>query len=74
MSIPKDFGNLFNALFPSLFLNKKLSDDDELQLNYTRRIRRPNFWQMNPFVDINDPLNLRQGNPRSRRNSPIHPN
>ncbi|WP_127125565.1 TonB-dependent receptor [Pseudoflavitalea rhizosphaerae] len=60
---PKDFGNLFNALFPSIFLNKKLSDDDELQLNYTRRIRRPNFWQMNPFVDINDPLNLRQGNP-----------
>lgn len=60
---PKDFGNLFNALFPSLFLNKKLGDDAELQLNYTRRIRRPNFWQMNPFVDINDPLNLRQGNP-----------
>lgn len=59
----KDVKNIFNALFPSLFLNKKLSDNDELQLNYTRRIRRPNFWQMNPFVDINDPLNLRQGNP-----------
>ncbi|MBO9635627.1 MAG: TonB-dependent receptor, partial [Chitinophagaceae bacterium] len=60
---PKDVKNIFNALFPSLFLNKKLSENDELQLNYTRRIRRPNFWQMNPFVDINDPLNLRQGNP-----------
>lgn len=60
---PKDFKNLFNALFPSLFLNKKLTENDELQLNYTRRIRRPDFWRMNPFVDINDPLNLRQGNP-----------
>jgi outer membrane receptor protein involved in Fe transport len=35
----------------------------ELQLNYSRRIRRPNFWQLNPFIDINDPVNLRQGNP-----------
>lgn len=60
---PSDMGNLFNALFPSVFLSKKIGDDDELQLNYTRRIRRPNFWQLNPFVDINDPLNLRQGNP-----------
>ncbi|WEK34791.1 MAG: TonB-dependent receptor [Candidatus Pseudobacter hemicellulosilyticus] len=60
---PSDFGNLFNALFPSVFLSKEVGDGNELQLNYTRRIRRPNFWQLNPFVDINDPLNLRQGNP-----------
>ena len=33
-------------------------------MNYTRRIRRPNFWQLNPFIDINDPVNLRQGNPQ----------
>jgi outer membrane receptor protein involved in Fe transport len=37
-----------------------------MQLNYTRRIRRPNFWQLNPFIDINDPANLRQGNPALR--------
>ncbi|NML23736.1 TonB-dependent receptor [Pseudoflavitalea sp. G-6-1-2] len=60
---PKEIGNLFKSLFPSVFLTKKLTDNDELQLNYTRRIRRPNFWNMNPFVDINDPLNLRMGNP-----------
>ena len=62
-SYPKNSGRFFDALFPSLFLTKKLNDNVELQLNYTRRIRRPNFWQLNPFIDINDPVNLRQGNP-----------
>jgi outer membrane receptor protein involved in Fe transport len=60
---PKNLGRFFEALFPSLFLTKKLSAQGELQHNYTRRIRRPNFWQLNPFIDINDPVNLRQGNP-----------
>ncbi len=60
---PEKLNNLFDALFPSLFITKALSESEDIQVNYTRRIRRPNFWQMNPFVDINDPLNLRQGNP-----------
>lgn len=63
---PDSFDRLFDALFPSLFLTKQLSDDAEMQLNYSRRIRRPNFWQLNPFIDISDPLNLRQGNPELR--------
>ena len=33
-------------------------------MNYSRRIRRPNFWQLNPFIDINDPVNISQGNPQ----------
>lgn len=60
---PKTFRNLFDALFPSLFITKQLSEDKEFQVNYTRRIRRPNFWQLNPFIDINDPVNISQGNP-----------
>lgn len=61
---PKTIDNLFDALFPSLFLTKEIGDDIQLQLNYSRRIRRPNFWQLNPFVDINDPFNIQQGNPQ----------
>lgn len=60
---PNSSSNLFNALFPSVFLSKEIGEGQEIQLNYTRRVRRPNFWQLNPFVDIQDPLNLRQGNP-----------
>jgi outer membrane receptor protein involved in Fe transport len=60
---PNSARRFFDALFPSLFLTKQVGDNVQLQVNYTRRIRRPNFWQLNPFIDINDPVNLRQGNP-----------
>lgn len=61
---PKSMDRFFDALFPSLFVTRAVGDNVELQVNYTRRIRRPNFWQLNPFIDINDPMNLRQGNPQ----------
>ncbi len=61
---PSQLKNIWNALFPSLYLSKKLNETDEIQLNYSRRIRRPNFRQLNPFIDINDPLNIQQGNPQ----------
>lgn len=60
---PSSFKNLMNALFPSLYLSYQATESDQLQLNFSRRIRRPNFWQMSPFIEISDPFNLRQGNP-----------
>lgn len=63
---PSSLKNIWDALFPSIFLSQKLTDNDELQLNYSRRIRRPSFWQLNPFIDINDPQNIQQGNPALR--------
>lgn len=63
---PKKLKDIWDALFPSVFLSKKISENDELQLNYSRRIRRPSFWQLNPFIDINDPQNIQQGNPALR--------
>ncbi|HEX7847614.1 MAG TPA: outer membrane beta-barrel family protein [Chitinophagaceae bacterium] len=60
---PNKLRKIWDALFPSFFLSNELSEGTEIQLNYSRRIRRPNFWQLNPFVDISDPVNLRQGNP-----------
>ncbi len=46
-----------------MFLSQKLSGDQELQLNYTRRIDRPSFFQLFPFTDYSDSLNLSRGNP-----------
>jgi outer membrane receptor protein involved in Fe transport len=51
------------SFFPSVFLSNKISDNDEVQLNYSRRINRPNFWQLFPFTDISDSLNISRGNP-----------
>lgn len=51
------------SLFPSLFLTYKLNDKSDIQLNYSRKINRPNFFQLIPNYDISDPLNLSIGNP-----------
>ncbi|MDP9042301.1 MAG: TonB-dependent receptor family protein, partial [Bacteroidota bacterium] len=51
------------SLFPSIFLTEKLADGQDLQLNYTRRIDRPSFFQLTPFTDYSDSLNLSRGNP-----------
>jgi len=51
------------SAFPSAFLSYKLTEKSDVQVNYTRRINRPNFFQLIPFVDYTDPLNLRVGNP-----------
>ena len=32
-------------------------------MNYSRRINRPNFWQLSPFTDSSDFLNRSKGNP-----------
>ncbi len=58
------YGNKFPfSLFPSLFLTQQLSKDQELQFSATRRINRPDFWQLFPFTDYADSLNLNRGNP-----------
>lgn len=51
------------ALFPSAFLSWSLPYDNEVQVNYTRRIRRPWGGQLNSFRDISDPANISYGNP-----------
>lgn len=50
-------------LFPSAFLSYTLSETDELQLNYTRRVSRPRMRFINPYVNESDSLNIRYGNP-----------
>lgn len=50
------------ALFPSAFISWALPHDNELQVNYTRRIRRPFGGQLNSFRNISDPTNISYGN------------
>ncbi|RFS19662.1 TonB-dependent receptor [Chitinophaga silvatica] len=51
------------SLFPSIFLSQKLKHEQELQVSVTRRINRPNFFQLIPFTDSTDKLNITKGNP-----------
>lgn len=50
-------------LFPSAFANYKLGGDNTLQASYSRRIRRPRFWDLNPFFTFTDRRNFFSGNP-----------
>lgn len=54
------------GLFPTVFLTYRLTENDELQLNYTRRLQRPWGGQLNPFVNITDSSNISYGNPLLR--------
>ena len=56
--------NNYFRLYPSLHLSYKLADKNELQLNYSHRISRPEGEQLNPFPEYQDPYNLREGNPK----------
>ena len=49
--------------FPSAFFSYKVSEVDAMQISYSRRIRRPHFWHLNPFFTYNDRRNLFSGNP-----------
>lgn len=51
------------SLFPSVFITNKLNDKTDLQLNYSRRVNRPNFFQLLPNYDFTDPQNPTVGNP-----------
>lgn len=50
-------------LFPSLFLSYSLPNNNEIQVNYTRRLRRPRGHMLNSFRNITDSTNISYGNP-----------
>ncbi|MEO6039131.1 MAG: outer membrane beta-barrel family protein, partial [Saprospiraceae bacterium] len=54
------------SLFPSLFVTYKLNEEDNVQLSYTRRINRPGFFNLIPYYDFSDSLQLSRGNPGLR--------
>lgn len=60
---PDGTKNLAKAFFPSLYLSKKLAGNQEVQLNFSRKISRPDFMQIMPFIMFSDKLNYRIGNP-----------
>ncbi|MFZ4798893.1 MAG: outer membrane beta-barrel family protein, partial [Bacteroidia bacterium] len=57
------FNNNYFNFFPSGFVKYALSKTQDLQIGYSRRVNRPGFETLNPFIDYSDSVNLRQGNP-----------
>ncbi|MDN5291066.1 MAG: iron complex outerrane recepter protein [Anaerophaga sp.] len=50
-------------LFPTIHITYHLNDYNSWQISYSRRINRPHFWHLKPFVGLSDSRNIRKGNP-----------
>ncbi|WP_367865328.1 outer membrane beta-barrel protein [Pedobacter sp. WC2423] len=50
-------------LFPTLFIRKKLDDDQTLGIGFGRRVDRPDYASLNPFVYYIDQYTNQYGNP-----------
>jgi len=53
-------------LFPSAYINRKLDESHSFTLSYARRINRPGFRDLNPFVVYTNLNFIQQGNPNLR--------
>ncbi len=51
------------SLFPSGAVAYSIGQATRLRASYSRRITRPRTWNLNPFPQYEDRLNLRRGNP-----------
>ncbi len=53
----------YGSWFPSVFLSRKLSEKQNLNASYSRRITRPSIRRLAPWLIFSDPTTLEGGNP-----------
>lgn len=56
---PRDYTNFF----PSAHLSWHLPAQNDMQISYSRRVRRPQYGELSPFVTLADGRNFFSGNP-----------
>jgi len=57
------FNRHYTNLFPNVGVGYDLNDKNQFNFSYSRRITRPNYDALNPFVFFLDSLTYGQGNP-----------
>ncbi len=57
------FKRNFTNLFPTAFVSYEVNKSNQLTISYGRRITRPNYQDLNPFIYFLDSLSFRKGNP-----------
>lgn len=55
--------NDYFKLFPTLYIQYRPDEDHSYNINYSKRIQRPDFWDMNPFRSYFTATSYSQGNP-----------
>ncbi len=56
----------YNTFVPSMYILRKLAEHQTLKLSYSKRIGRPEYDDLNPFINTTDPKNISEGNPYLR--------
>ena len=55
--------NNYATFLPNIQFTNRVSKITTLVFAYTKRLQRPYIWDLNPFVNNNDSLNISYGNP-----------
>lgn len=50
-------------MYPTLHLSYEINKMQSMQLSYSRRVRRPHMWDLNPYMDVREGQELGFGNP-----------
>ncbi len=59
----KKFRRRYTQLFPTAYLQFAASEQHQFVLNYGRRVNRPDYQDLNPFIHFLDRYTFEQGNP-----------
>lgn len=59
----KEYGYLRTEFFPSFFVTKQMSEKMQIQLSYSRRINRPQEYNLKPIDGYSDIYSAEKGNP-----------
>ena len=57
------FKRHYTNLFPTAFVSYAVNKNNQLTLSYSRRVNRPNYQDLNPFIYFLDSLTYQKGNP-----------
>lgn len=66
VSTGEKFTRNYTQLFPTAYLQYKAGEKNSFVLNYGRRIERPDYEDLNPFILFLDRYTFQQGNPNLR--------
>jgi ferric enterobactin receptor len=53
----------YNTLAPSVILSHTFDNDQTIKVTYSKRINRPGYRELNPYINASDPKNITTGNP-----------
>lgn len=59
----QNFKRDYTQLFPTFYLQYSANEKNQFVINYGRRINRPDYGDLNPFIHFLDRYTFEQGNP-----------